>query len=1330
MSEPLDVALRVKLAYEAAGARAAVGDLEAIRAGAARLAGAAGGAKLAADVGAIARPAQIAKAELAATTAAAEKLGAATKGIASGDGLSILSREAVEARRALGETAGAVERLAAAPPPDRLAAAMRRAADEAAAAERAVDALLASAGELSAWSPAQAEAALKTFDRQVKSGRVEIGAMEEAAGKVGRGAGPAKLASSVAAISPAATEARRHIDDIGTAARTAERDLARMGRAAAEGGGAGGGGATGGGGGGHGGGGGGGGLRGALIAGARPLRMERLVMSAMSPVGLAGLAGGLGVAAIGRGLKSITDEAIGFESAMVEVRRAVGDMPDAGVKHLGETILGVSRATGTSSTELAAMAAAATRAGRPVADLQRFLDLGAKSANVMGMSVEEAGQKLVQLGRSWGKDEAGLEDTADAVTLLAKRTGAKAGNVLDIVNANPDMRERGMTARQVAAFGATFEAQGAGGSFRGFADKLANPQNAGQGFETGLHQLEIGPSQARVGMRTDPTRLMTEVLDKLKALPDVQRVPMLERMFGPDGGRDIGRVVDHLDDLKSALGLVENAAQRNGALEKSFKLFDDTTRAKIDRASAAMGAFAVKVGQELAPAVGKAAEATERLFNAMSAALEKGDRLAQAAAIAPKVGRGEALTPDQNKALEVDPALKADVDRKAAIVDEASERQRQSRLAGIRALQEHARKKGDASVGSALRDQAETYRRDFPNAPDPLAPNPAAGGTARAPHDQHGSLLDPSMIHRASYIEGDPMPSGGSSATDALRAVLASATKEGVVEGLREVLDMRGGGTKSSGIVPASYEDVSDGGSEDAGGGRARNMRYGRASAGAALPNLRYGRSSGGFRNTPAGRARGAYRGGHSGRAPGSGGGAYGSGWVIGSGDGSATTQDSGAGFTSGMRARNLGNIGYFGQHEPGLVGPSNSHDVDHSIALYASQEDGIRSAARLALRKYQGGMHNTWDMIAGRPENGHATLKGAWTPGSLGGGASENIAKAMGLSNRDDLHLDDPGQMRKFLSGLAHQEHGSAGSFYTPEMIDRALKGGGPASNAARAADQAGTDRRGFANLMHGQYGEPGQNLTSITTEGGHKATVHAAAADSFRGFLGDLEKSGYNINSLGGYANRGMAGNASRISQHAYGNAIDINPQQNPFHTSQTDLPRNVSSMAAKWGLSWGGDWSERSRDPMHFEWNGSRPWENKQGPAATAQNKPSVMPFGLTGSALEAMDKARAAKAQAAVEDRASRSTAAERQAAAQSAPMLSPRASAPKLVPRTNGPMTTASAAGGAQSGGAAPAVQNFYGMHDPKQTARMAMMEQNREVRRSQARALHSVGRVA
>ena len=153
--------------------------------------------------------------------------------------------------------------------------------------------------------------------------------------------------------------------------------------------------------------------------------------------------------------------------------------------------------------------------------------------------------------------------------------------------------------------------------------------------------------------------------------------------------------------------------------------------------------------------------------------------------------------------------------------------------------------------------------------------------------------------------------------------------------------------------------------------------------------------------------------------------------------------------------------------------------------------------------------------------------------------------------------------------------------------------------------AGASGDVTRGSANHMQGQYGPAGSNLTTITTASGRKVTVHAAAAASFKGFLDELEGTGYRIDSLGGHNHRAIRG-SNRLSQHAYGNAIDINPDRNPMGNRLiTDLPPNVSAMAARHGLSWGGDWKRR-KDAMHFEWTGRAP--KKETPAAPPAEPPT--------------------------------------------------------------------------------------------------------------------------
>lgn len=138
----------------------------------------------------------------------------------------------------------------------------------------------------------------------------------------------------------------------------------------------------------------------------------------------------------------------------------------------------------------------------------------------------------------------------------------------------------------------------------------------------------------------------------------------------------------------------------------------------------------------------------------------------------------------------------------------------------------------------------------------------------------------------------------------------------------------------------------------------------------------------------------------------------------------------------------------------------------------------------------------------------------------------------------------------------------------------------------------------KGSANLMSrnpSKWGDPGTqawretNLTTIETPGGMKAQVNKAAAAAFQGFINELEGVvGYEIKQFGGFNYRNKRG-GSTLSEHAYGNAIDINWAENPMVKKLiTDMPDQIGMIAAKYGLSWGGDWKS-TKDAMHFEWTG---------------------------------------------------------------------------------------------------------------------------------------------
>jgi len=71
------------------------------------------------------------------------------------------------------------------------------------------------------------------------------------------------------------------------------------------------------------------------------------------------------------------------------------------------------------------------------------------------------------------------------------------------------------------------------------------------------------------------------------------------------------------------------------------------------------------------------------------------------------------------------------------------------------------------------------------------------------------------------------------------------------------------------------------------------------------------------------------------------------------------------------------------------------------------------------------------------------------------------------------------------------------------------------------------------------------------------------------------------------GSYNYRVMRGGAV-LSMHAYGCAIDLDAPRNFFHDQDphfAHIPQVVKAFKDE-GWVWGGDWSGRSKDGMHFQ------------------------------------------------------------------------------------------------------------------------------------------------
>jgi hypothetical protein len=153
-----------------------------------------------------------------------------------------------------------------------------------------------------------------------------------------------------------------------------------------------------------------------------------------------------------------------------------------------------------------------------------------------------------------------------------------------------------------------------------------------------------------------------------------------------------------------------------------------------------------------------------------------------------------------------------------------------------------------------------------------------------------------------------------------------------------------------------------------------------------------------------------------------------------------------------------------------------------------------------------------------------------------------------------------------------------------------------GAARGSSGAPTVMSNDGGGGGASVSGAWGNPDASgfaqkyLTTIKAPNGQKVTVHRQSAQAFQGFLQALWKTGYRPKSIQSYSNRNIAGTGTK-SQHAWANAIDIDPYANRGDrlggggSRQGILPANINALAQRFGLTWGGTW--KSADPMHFEY-----------------------------------------------------------------------------------------------------------------------------------------------
>lgn len=107
----------------------------------------------------------------------------------------------------------------------------------------------------------------------------------------------------------------------------------------------------------------------------------------------------------------------------------------------------------------------------------------------------------------------------------------------------------------------------------------------------------------------------------------------------------------------------------------------------------------------------------------------------------------------------------------------------------------------------------------------------------------------------------------------------------------------------------------------------------------------------------------------------------------------------------------------------------------------------------------------------------------------------------------------------------------------------------------------------------------DPSQSVT--------KLYCHKKLIEIFPEVFAKIESKGLKskIRTFGGCYNYRPKRTSGKLSTHSWGIGVDLNPETNP-QGKPGDMHPGIVEIFQDFGFKWGGDWSGKSKDPMHFQ------------------------------------------------------------------------------------------------------------------------------------------------
>lgn len=316
--------------------------------------------------------------------------------------------------------------------------------------------------------------------------------------------------------------------------------------------------------------------------------------------------------------------AIGFESAMADVKKVVNFESPAQFKEMGQDVRNLSKELPMSAEGIAAIYAAGGQSGIAREELGAFAKDAVKMGIAFDTTAEESGSMMAKWRTAFKLNQTEVVALADKINLLGNTGAANTSQISKIVTAIGPLGEiAGLNAGQIAAMGASLAGVGiaedvAATGMKNFALTLTSGTAATKAQKDAFKALRLDSAAIAKGMSTDSEGTINKVLQSIGKVEKSKQAAVLTQLFGKESVGAIAPLLTNLDTLQKNFAMVGKNGKFAGSMEAEYASRSATTANAVQLTMNRVTDLGIAVGTALLPPFNDFLEQIGPLINGVS----------------------------------------------------------------------------------------------------------------------------------------------------------------------------------------------------------------------------------------------------------------------------------------------------------------------------------------------------------------------------------------------------------------------------------------------------------------------------------------------------------------------------------------------------------------------------------------------------------------------------------------------------------------------------------------------------------------------------------------